>query len=190
MGKSIGEVTDKEILDGCLKGKRKYQELLYRQYYAFGMSVSLRYLPSREEALEVLNDSFLKVFQNLETFDLEKPFKTWFRRILINTTIDSYRKNSRAVLKNELSDMETEIAIEPDYVKEMNGQEILTLFDSLPVQHRLVFNLYEIEGYNHEEIGGMLDVSPGTSRSSLSRAKKTIKELYFKMINQNCHEAV
>lgn len=178
------------MLEGCLKGRRKHQEILYRQYYAFGMSITLRYLPTREDALEVLNDSFLRVFQNLDSFDIEKPFKTWFRKILVNTSIDFLRKNSKLIMQGEPSVMENQWAIEPEFVKEMSGSEIIALFDGLPVQQRLVFNLYEVEGYNHEEIGGMLDVSPGTSRSSLSRAKKTLRTLYFKMISKERNEAV
>lgn len=190
MGQTRVEVIGKELLDGCIAGKRKYQEMLYRQYYAFGMSVTLRYLPSREDALEVLNDSFLKVFQNFETYDVQKPFKTWFRRIIINTAIDFFRKKSKIVFQNELFQSEKEWSIEPEFVRAMNGEEILALFEKLPNHYRLVFNLYEVEGYSHDEIAGMLDVSPGTSRSSLSRAKKMLKELYFLMINKECHEAV
>ncbi len=154
------------------------------------MSVTLRYLPSREDALEVLNDSFMKVFQNLEGFDVEKPFKTWFRRILVNSSVDFLRKNTKLTINAEPWVVDNERTIEPEFVKKMHGEEILALFEGLTVQQRLVFNLFEVEGYSHEEIGGMLGLSPGTSRSSLSRAKKTLRELYFKMINEGCNEAV
>jgi RNA polymerase sigma factor (sigma-70 family) len=190
LGQLRGEVIGRELLDGCLKGKRKYQEMLFRQYYAFGMSVTLRYLPAREDAQEVLNDSFLKVFQNLETYNEQKPFKTWFRRIIINSAIDFFRKKSKIAFQNEPIETEKELSIEPEFIRTMNANEILALFEKLPNHYRVVFNLFEVEGFSHEEIGGMLDVSPGTSRSSLSRAKRMLREQYFKIINKECHEAI
>ncbi|MBW6498645.1 MAG: RNA polymerase sigma factor [Bacteroidales bacterium] len=185
-----GDYTDQELIDGCLRGKRKFQELLYRQFYAFAMSVSLRYAPSREDALEVINDSFFKVFSNLESYQHDKPFKTWFRRILVNTSLDHYRSNKRLALFREAEPEVLETMIEPAFENDMSAEEILRLFERLPDLYRLIFNLYEVEGYNHEEIAGLLDVSPGTSRSHLSRAKKMLRELYVEKILNKRHEAV
>ena len=185
-----GYYTDHEIISGCLKGKRKYQELLYRQYYAFGMSVCLRYAPSRDDALEILNDSFMKVFDNLHSFDTMKPFKSWFRRIMVNTALDHFRSRKRMQIFRDAEPEEQESFNEPEFGGSLDAEEILKLFDNLPEIYRLTFNLYEVEGYNHDEIAGMLDVSPGTSRSNLSRAKKMLRVLYHKMKTKQRHEAV
>lgn len=185
-----GNYTDHEIISGCLKGKRKYQELLYRQYYGFGMSVCLRYAPSRDDALEILNDSFMKVFDNLDGFDTMKPFKSWFRRILVNTALDHFRSRKRLQIFRDLEPEEYEEVAEPDFEGNLDAEEILKLFENLPEIFRITFNLYEVEGYNHEEIAGILDVSPGTSRSNLSRAKKMLRTLYQEMKTKQRHEAV
>lgn len=185
-----GEYTDQELIAGCLKGKRKFQELLYRQYYAFGMSVSLRYAPSRDDALEIINDSFFKAFDNLYSFDQQKPFKSWFRRILVNCALDHFRSRKRLQLFRDLDLEELELANEPVFDQNLDAEEILGLFEGLPEVFKITFNLYEVEGYNHEEIAGMLDISPGTSRSNLSRAKKMLRILYIEMKKKQRHEAV
>ncbi|MEE4177721.1 MAG: RNA polymerase sigma factor [Bacteroides sp.] len=185
-----GGYTEQDILSGCRKGKRKFQELLYRQFYAFGMSVCLRYALSREDAMEILNDSFYKVFDNIDKYQQDRPFKTWFRRILINTALDHYRSNKRFRIFLDEAVAEMEPGIEPDLEQELRAEEILDLFKGLPEVYRVIFNLYEVEGFNHEEIAGLLDVSPGTSRSHLSRAKKMLRKLYVERIIDQRHEAV
>ncbi|TVQ13970.1 MAG: RNA polymerase sigma factor [Balneolaceae bacterium] len=156
------------------------------------MSVCLRYASGREDALEILNDSFMKVFRNIHSYDENRPFKTWFRRILINTALDHYRANRRHL---RLADPGVDIdtagpSVEPDYEVALKAEEILMLFNRLPEIHRVIFNLYEVEGYNHEEIAGMLDIAPGTSRSHLSRAKKKLETLYLEHLRKESHEAI
>lgn len=185
------QLSDKELIRKCRKGKRRFQEELYRRYYGFCMSVCLRYTTNREDALEVLNDSFMKVFDNLDSYDLERPFTSWLRRILVNTALDAYRRairhklvvshdNFEEIAESTLQDEEPGLSVE----------EIMQLFNRLPDMLRMTYNLYEIEGYSHEEIAGILDISPGTSRSNLSRAKKTLRAVYTKYKNNTCHEAV
>lgn len=190
------QYSEQEVIRGCRKGKRQAQEMLYRHYYSFGMSVCLRYAYSRDDALEILNDSFMKVFQHMGIFDETRPFKSWFRRILVNTALDHYRSSRRFQLHTSLEDlgpdaMEVyEAASVRDTDLKMNTDEILGLFSSLPEVYRITFNLYEVEGYSHDEIAGLMDISPGTSRSNLSRAKKLLRMLYNKQINETRHEAV
>ncbi len=148
------------------------------------MSVCLRYTSSRDDALEVVNDSFMKVFRNIDQYDDTRPFKTWFRRILINTSLDQYRSNRRYLNHVDLVADYTDNIMQPDdsgsIGDHLDAESVLKLFDKLPEIYRLVFNLYEIEGYSHDEIAGMLDIAPGTSRSNLSRAKKMLVNLYHK----------
>jgi len=184
--------TDAELVEGCISGKSKYQELLYRRFFSFAMSICIRYTPSSEEAMEVVNDSFVKVFENLGSYDKLKPFNSWFAKIVVNTSIDSYRRNLRHSNTLSISSIPETEKLEPDIDQELSAEDILKLFADLPENYRVVFNLYEVEGYSHEEIGEMLGIAPSTSRANLTRAKQQLRELYKKHFNpvKNCHEAL
>lgn len=176
-------VSDVELINGCRKNKLNSQEALYKKYYAFGMSVCLRYTRNRDDAAEVLNDSFMKVFKNIQQYDTDRPFKTWFRRILINTSIDFHRAHKKHQITEHAEIFDDSIQTQPEAEMNLNAEDILKLFDQLPDMHRIIFNLYEVEGYSHDEIAGLLDIAPGTSRSHLSRAKKNIAYLYNEQIS-------
>ena len=148
--------------------------MLYQHYYNYGMSISLRYASNREEAAEILNDAFMKIFSNLKKFDLAKPFKPWLRKILINTAINNYHRKQREVHVEEMQNARNE----SDTEKILSGisyQEVIGLLQKLPPAYRTVFNLYVIEGYTHEEISGMLNIATGTSKSNLYKAKEQLK---------------
>jgi RNA polymerase sigma factor (sigma-70 family) len=185
------DFTDKEIIDGCIKGRIRFQEILYRRFYAFAMSICIRYNPNRDDAMEVLNDSFMKVFNNINKFDPEKPFKSWFRKILVNTSLDRYRQNKKFILVMDYDISELATDKEPEYIAGgMEAEEILRLLASVPELYRVIFNLYEIEGYSHDEIAGMLDIAPGTSRSHLSRARAMLRKLYGELKTKPYNEAI
>lgn len=170
----------------------RFQELLFRNFYAFAMSVAIRYSYNQEDAREIINDSFLKVFNNINTFDDDKPFKSWFRRIIVNTSLDHYRANKKFRLQTSYDDEELSLEI-PEGDDELNNygvDDILEIFNRMPDLYRMIFNLYEVEGYNHDEIGGMLSIAPGTSRSHLSRAKKMIRKIYTDQRKNQRNEAV
>jgi len=184
------EYSEAEIIEGCKKGRILFQELLYRKFFAFAMSICIRYNPSREDALEVLNDSFMKVFENLDRYDETRPFKSWFRKIIVNTSLDRYRAGKRFIIPVEIDIGELEVAREAEFNTQMNAEEILNLLASLPDLYRMVFNLYEVEGYAHDEIAGMLDIAPGTSRSHLSRARALLRKMYLHNIEKPYYEAI
>lgn len=142
------------------------------------MSVCLRYAAHREEALEMVNDAFMKVFQHIDQYHTDRPFKAWFRRILVNTSLDHYRSTRRYYASVSVVEDVPETST-PDTVEvDLDAADILRLFDQLPPIQRHVFNLFVVEGYAHEEIAAMLDIAPGTSRSSLTRARKRLQYLY------------
>lgn len=144
------------------------------------MSISLRYAYNKDEAVEILNDSFLKVFNNFNDFNPELSFKSWLRRIIINTSIDYYRKDLKYNKTDSIDDyFDIEIS---DYnvIDELNAEDILNLLNELPEIYRLTFNLYEIEGFKHEEIAEKLNISTSTSRSNLTRAKQMLRKLFEK----------
>lgn len=165
------------IIAGCQKGNRASQERLYKYFHPYGMSISLRYAKNRLEAREILNESFLKVFTKISHYNKTQPFQFWLRRIIINTAIDHHRKSQKNELFADI-DMalnipdDTPINIEVD--KSINALPIL---QRLPPAYRMVFNLYVMEGYKHQEIAEQLGISIGTSKSNLARAKQKLKEL-------------
>src|SRR5690606_20900408 len=139
------------------------------------MSIALRYSSSREEACEIVNDSFMKVFDKLGQYSEENTFKGWFRRILINTSIDYYRKNVKHYADMEIEKAEHKIC-NPSVVDELSKEDILDLLWDLPEIMRIIFNMYEIEGYSHQEIGENLNIPSSTSRTYLARAKQKLRD--------------
>src|SRR5690606_9535189 len=154
------------LLTGCVKMHRGSQKMLYQEFYAYGMSICLRYADTRDEAAEILNDGFMKVFQNIARFDLTRPFKPWLRRIIVNTAINHYHQKRRTMEAGEL-DRVKQSASEERILAGITYEEILEMLRRLPPAYRTVFNLHVIEGYKHEEIAAMLGVTVGTSKSNL-----------------------
>ncbi len=183
------ETPDPELFRRCLEGESRAQELLYKRYFSFAMSLCMRYSRDKYEAMQIVNDSYMKVLRNIREFDSSKSFRSWYGRILINSAVDNYRRNLKHSSHLQISnEMEADEEQEPSISAELSVNELLSLFNRLPDNYRLTFNLYEIEGYSHEEIGQILGISPSTSRSNLSRAKKMLRELYKKNFNPEKQE--
>lgn len=166
-------------------GEPRARELLYKRYFSFAMSICIRYTKDQYEAMEVVNDSFMKVLANISEYDGSNPFMAWYGRILVNSALDNYRKNSRrqATFLQYYNQESPEEMEDPPVDAELSARDILSLFGCLPENYRVIFNLYEIEGYSHEEISKMLDISESASRTNLSRAKKLLRKLYKKNFN-------
>lgn len=143
------------------------------------MSVALRYSPSRDDALETCHDAFVKAFENIDSMDEARPFKPWFRRILVHCAIDRHRSTRRYHATIEPEAEPPEAPVDADALADLQAEEILALFAELSDAQRDVFNLYEIEGYSHEEIADLLGMAVGTSRSHLTRARKRLQTLYL-----------
>lgn len=168
---------DTKLLEGCRKGKRKYQKKLYEQYYAYGIGICYRYACNREDAQEILNDSFMKIYKHITGYNEEKSFLPWFRKIIINTAIDFYKtaRNHKDSIKTEAVDVEI---FDTETLDQLDFKDLLELLNELPGMYRLIFNLYEMEGYSHDEIAEMTGLSASTSRSNLTRAKKILRLRY------------
>jgi RNA polymerase sigma factor (sigma-70 family) len=175
--------TEEEWIAGCRKQEPKAQEKLYRQYYGYAMTIALQYAGNEEEAVEILNDSFLKVFSKITTYDSNYPFKGWLRRIVVNTAIDYYRKAKKIGFQVALEDVKGE-ETSTEMTDKLTAEDILKLLHQLPEVQRMVFNLYEIEGYAHEEIAEQLGISEAVSRVYLSRAKQKLKVLVEKYFDK------
>jgi RNA polymerase sigma factor (sigma-70 family) len=168
-------IAEDELVKQCKSGSLKYQELLYKQFYGYAMGISLRYSLNRDDALEVVNDAFIKVFNAINNFNSDKPFKAWLRTILVNTAIDRRRKDLKFQLNVELENATSMSGA--NVIENLNAQDILKLMKQLPPIQLTIFNLYEIDGYSHDEIGQILSIPVSSSRVYLSRAKEKLRSV-------------
>jgi RNA polymerase sigma-70 factor (ECF subfamily) len=169
-----------QILEGCMKNDRKSQKLLYQQFFGYAMSICMRYTQNQADAVEVLNDSFMKVFTQLNKFDQTRSFKSWFRRILINASIDHLKSEMKHQFKMSLEENEKPLE-QPSVDQKISHEELIGLIQHLSPAYRSVFNLYVIDGYKHEEIAGMLGISVGTSKSNLAKARLNLRAMLKKI---------
>jgi len=152
-------IAENELIAQCKTGSLKYQEVLYKQYYGFAMGIGMRYSLNRDDALEAVNDAFIKIFKNIHSYEPDKPFKLKHQ---LNIELD----NAVQVPQNTASAVES-----------LHVQDILKLLAQLPALHAAIFNLYEIDGYSHDEIAKMLSIPASSSRVYLTRAKEKLKKL-------------
>jgi RNA polymerase sigma-70 factor (ECF subfamily) len=162
----------KKIINGCLSGDRRDQELLYRRHASRLYAVSLRYAGNDEEARDILQEGFIKIFENLGNYKFEGSFEGWVRRIIVNTALERYR-NKHSLYRVEDIDSVSDMEAEPDSQDPggLEAHDLLFIIGELPPKYKMVFNLYAIEGYSHKEISRMLKISEGTSKSNLARAR-------------------
>jgi RNA polymerase sigma factor (sigma-70 family) len=172
----LNRIAEDELIRQCKSGSLKYQELLYKHFYGYAMGIGLRYCLNRDDAMEVVNDSFIKAFNSMNSYDTGKPFKAWLRTILVNTSIDRRRKDLKLQLNIDLDHAEP-LHGRITVIDNLNAQDILTMMQDLPPIQLAIFNLYEIDGYNHDEIGQMLSIPASSSRVYLSRAKEKLRKI-------------
>ena len=165
-----------ELIAGCIVGKRNAQEQLYERFYRAMAAICMRYTKNREDAMEVLNDGFVKVFKNIQRFDRAKAsLYTWMRTIMIHTAIDLIKRRQPAFEPLNLTE-EEEPAIANGFVQQADADELLALIRRLPPATQAVFTLFTVDGYSHQEIAGMLGISEGTSKWHLSDGRKKLKQ--------------
>lgn len=172
--------TEQQIIAGCIQGNRKYQQMLYNLFSGKMFAVCLRYAGEYNAAQDLLQEGFVKVFRNIEKFRGEGSFEGWIRRIFVNTAIEHYRKqvNLYALHDTEVKHYEY---YDTSALELLKHEDVLKMIQKLSDGYRTVFNLYVIEGYSHKEIGEMMGISEGTSKSQLARARYLLQ----KMIMQN-----
>lgn len=169
------------IIDGCIRNKRKHQEKLFKLYYGKMMGVALRYTKDNDTAQEIVQNSFIKIYDKLNTFEKEGSFFNWITRIVINTSIDAIRKSKKEPFKfgDEYIFVEesSENRDEELDVSNYNSNIILEAIQELSPAYQTVFNLYVVEDYKHKEISEILGISEGTSKSNLSKAKNNLQKI-------------
>ncbi|MBL7814732.1 MAG: RNA polymerase sigma factor [Saprospiraceae bacterium] len=165
-----------EIINGCRVNNQKSQHELFALFYNYAMSIAHRYAGTLHEAEEIVNDSFVKVFINIERFEYRWTFKSWLRKIIINTAIDAFRAKQ---IRPKTSDLENffDLGFEIDIIESLTREEMLRHVALLPPAYRTVFNMFVVDEYSHEEIAEILGISIGSSKSNLSKARQKLKKL-------------
>lgn len=174
----------KAIVDGCLRNDRKCQKMIFEMYYGKMMSACLRYITDRDEAQDVLQDGFIKVFNSIAKFDFNGSFEGWVRRIIVNTAIDYIRKKKKDIFQvtdhefimNNYSEEADEKEDDNIYLS-LKNQEIVDAIKELSPAYRTVFSMYVIDGYSHQQIAEMLNINIGTSKSNLAKARQNLQKL-------------
>ena len=181
--------TEEQILIGqCLKGDRVAQKKLYENHFHDLYAICMRYAKNTDDAKDVLQDGFVKIFGKLKSYTGEGSFNGWMKLVMVHTALDFYRKQKReATVSYEL---ESDDRVECDIEENISVKEILELINKLPDMQRLVFNLYILEDYTHRDIAKELNISEGTSKWYLCEARKTMKKLIEKMYPNNSNELV
>ncbi len=173
---SIPQDDEKQLLKGLMAEKPGAQEKLYKLYAGKMMALCHRYAKSREEAEDILQEGFLRVFRKIELYNGTGSFEGWIRRVFTNVAIRHYQKNARLHVVSGIDEHGEEPSEDlTDHF--FATEDLLKMIQSLPDGYRMVFNLYAIEGYSHEEIGEQLGISIGTSKSQLSRARQSLQRM-------------
>ncbi len=162
----------KDIINGCLKGNRKDQELLYRRHAAKLYAVSLQYSGNYEEARDILQEGFIKIFENLNHYKYEGSFEGWMRKIIVNTALEKYRSRNKLYMVDDIDQIpEPDAWPDTEDYSGLEAEDLMDIIRELPPKYRMVFNLFALEGYSHKEISQMINISEGTSKSNLARAR-------------------
>jgi len=170
-------MTEQQLVDGCIREDRKCQEQLWDLYATKLLTVSIRYCQNREDAEDVLMEAFVKIFDNMSAFRGQSSLETWMRRIVVNTSINKIRSRKfTESIDNEV----LHIGYSDNAFDAMDAKVLMGMLESLPVGYRMVFNLFAIEGYSHKEIGELLSIDEGTSRSQLAKARKSLQDMIEK----------
>jgi len=172
------------LVDECINGNRKSQELFYKSFYSKMMVVCMRYSINTEEAKDILHDGFIKIFNKLPGFKNEGSLEGWVRRIIVNNAIDHVRRKKEIYISYDNTNLvdninsENNEEINEQMLVKVKAELLLRLIQKLTPAYRTVFNMYVIENYSHKEIAEILGINIGTSKSNLAKAKIKLREFY------------
>lgn len=169
-------MNEKKLIQACIDEKKSAQKTLYDLFAPKMYFVCLRYARHELEAQDMLQDGFIKVFDNLSSFKFNGSFEGWIRRIMVNTSLNYCRKASFRQEHIGIEDYQDKV-VDPKAISRLSEKELLALIQQLPDGYRVVFNLYVIEGYSHKEIGDLLNITESTSRSQLAKSRKWMQKL-------------
>jgi RNA polymerase sigma factor (sigma-70 family) len=172
--------TIEDLVKRCKANERKAQGLLYKQFASKMLGVCLRYANDRMEAEDMLQNGFIRVFQKIADYRGDGSFEGWVRRIMVHSSIEYYRKHHKMLSVADLEETGKEPSVDPTAAAQLDAKDLMALIQQLSPGYRMVFNLYAIEGYSHKEIGEIIGISEGASKSQLSRARAILKEQIVK----------
>lgn len=168
-------MTERELIEGCVREDKSCQLEVFRLYAGKMLSVCKRYARHDAEAEDMLQDSFVKVFEHVGRFEYKGSFEGWIRRIVVNTALKAFQKSS--FQKERIGiEVHEDMPVEPEAIAHLQEEELLKMIAQLPEGYRVVFNLYVIEGYSHKEISELLNIGESTSRSQLVKARKMLQD--------------
>ena len=173
-------------VEACGRNSRESQKIIYSSFYGYAMAICDRYAGNQDDAIEVLNDGFLKVFREIHHYrpayaDVISSFKGWLRKIMVYTSIDHFRKNQKHQVVTQLDNVVYEVSsFQDDALDKISYEEIIRSVQLLSPGYRTVFNLFVIEGWSHDEIAAHLGISAGTSKSNLSKARRQLQNILYK----------
>jgi len=168
-----------EMIKACKAQHPLGQRKLYEHFYAYVKTICLRYASKMEDCEEIMDDSFIKVFRGIDKYDFERPFKYWLRTIVVNTAIDFYRQSMRVIKSNTIDDYYN-LSVDDQTLSRMSCDEILKIVQKLSPAYRNVFMMFVMDGYSHKEIGELLKITEGTSKSNLAKARMKLQEMILK----------
>lgn len=167
--------NEDELISGCIKGDRKAQRQLYELYSKKMLAVSLRYAKSQPEAEDILQEAFIKIFKNIASFRRESKLYTWIKRIVVNTALNHQRSKLYLYPMVDVTEMHDMKEDKGDILGRFQLEEMLAMIQELPTGCQVIFNLFAIEGYQHDEIAKELNINVGTSKSQYARAKVLLR---------------
>ena len=169
--------TEKEIIEGCLKRKRRAQKVLFEKYHASLMGICMRYSKSKSEAEDVLLMGFTRILKKIKTYSGKGSFEGWMKRIVVNIAIDNYRHNNKYYFHESIEETHVDLEFANYIPDNLAVEEILKTIQNLPNGYRIVFNLFAIEGYSHKEIAEKLGITESTSKTQFLKARKKLQLL-------------
>jgi len=168
-------MTEEELISQCLKNSPLAQRELYNRLGPKMMGVCMRYMNNTEEAQDVLQDGFIKVFDKLKGYSGTGSFEGWVRRIFVNTALDAIRKNKNLKHQTQIEDVAYSLQSQDFILESLAAEDLMDLLKEIPLGYRTVFNMYVIEGFSHKEIAEALSITISTSKSQFSRAKAMLR---------------
>ena len=185
MGKQDNLRNEQDIIHACIQRDPNAQKLLFDQFAGKLLGVCARYCPNIEDAKDALHEGFIKIFHQIDRFKGGSKLETWMTRIMINTAIDHFKKGLKFKFMehDELQSYDEEVFIESNEEQEVPIAKLYEIIAGLPDGYRVIFNLYAIEGYTHAEIAKELEISEGTSKSQLARARKLLQKRVTEELN-------
>lgn len=163
------------LIHNCVKGDPVAQRKLFEKFAPKMMTVCLRYLKDVQEAEDVLQDGFIKIFQKIDAYQFTGSFEGWMRKIIVNTALDQIRRNRKMGFSEEFDTIEYKMESSDHIFEDLVAQDLMKLIANLPDGYKVVFNMFAIEGYSHKEIGELLGISENTSKSQFSRARAYLR---------------